>query len=75
MKCNQSDFEKQQGNENGKLVIPGENIYPWKWCGKIELMARIGMERMWKNIYPWTDGKIKINWKVWNRESVENIYF
>ena len=41
----------------------------------IELMARIGMERMWKNIYPWTDGKIKINWKVRNGESVENIYF
>ena len=41
---------------------------------KIELMARIGMERMWKNIYPWTDGIIKINWKVRNGENVENIY-
>ena len=27
---------------------------------KIELMAIIGMERMWKNIYPWTDGKLKL---------------
>ena len=23
-------------------------------------MTRIGMERMWKNIYPWTDGKLKL---------------
>ena len=40
MKCNQSDFEKQQGNENGKLLIPGKNIYPWKHYEKLDLLDR-----------------------------------